>query len=348
MNYNWIRRLMAFMTFTLGEEGGGAVDRGDHWVPTDDDPPAADKPAEKVEDKPAAVTDDKPAEKVEDKPAAKTDDKPAAKTDDDDDDKKGGKGKDTRVPLSRHKEILDRERAARESVERELAALKQGQQVAKANEDLTALETKVLGLESEYLKLLEKGDVPGASAKMAEIRRTEREIIQGRSTFDIAQAEARAYDRVKYDMTVERLEEAFPVLNPDHKDHDPDKAAEVAELRDGYLATGKYTRAEAVQKACKVLLGEATRKQAAAVSVDVRVDKEDVSAAVRQERKEGAVAKALDTAARQPANAAGIGENSDAAGGRLKAADVIKMDQATFAKLDDKELKKLRGDDFAG
>jgi hypothetical protein len=352
--FNWALRLMSFLTFAVADGGGGAVvDRGDDWTPTDDDPPPAkDAPKDppKADDTPPKdapkgdETADKTAEELEAEAeaaaAAEAEAAAAAK-----EGKGKGKGKDDRIPASRHKEILDRERNAREAVERELAALKQAQQVTKTNEDITAAETKIVGLEAEYLKLLEKGDVPGAAAKMAEIRRTEREVIQGRATFEIQAAEARAFERVKYDTTVERLEAAFPVLNPDHEDHDPAKAAEVVELRDAYVATGKYTRAEAVQKACKTLLGPATTRQTAAVTADVRVDKEEVAKAAAAERKAAAVARALETSTKQPANAAGVGANSDAAGATPKAAEVIKMSQAEFAKLDEATLKKLRGDE---
>jgi hypothetical protein len=351
-NLNWITRLMSFMAFPIGE-GGGGVDRGDDFTPTDDD--AGDTAvkealAAKAAEDAAALAALEAKKKAEE---GKTAEELAAEAEAEAEAAaaeaaKGGKdkGKDTRMPLSRHKEILDRERAGREAAERELALLKQGQAVAKTNEDLTAAETKVIEAEAEYLKLLEKGDVKGAAAKMAEVRTLERSIIQGRAQFDLQAAEARAYERVKYDMTVERLEAAFPIMNPDHEDHDPAKTAEVVELRDAYIATRKYTRAEALQKAVSVLLKPATAKQTAATEVDVRVGKEDLAAATAAERKAAAVAKALAAQKGQPANAAGVGADSDKAGGKLKGADVIKMDQKSFAKLADEDLKKLRGDDL--
>lgn len=315
--------------------GGGNVDRGDDWTPTD----------------PVAKADPKPEPKAEPKTDPVVD--PATDPEKGDKDDKGDKGdkddkkepkKDTRLPLARHQEILAKERERREQLEREVAQLRQGQAVAKTNEDITKAEEAVAGMEKEYLDLLAKGEVEKAAAKMAEIRRTERSISQSTMLMETQAAEARAYERVKYDNTVERLEAAYPVINPDHADYDKEKTADVIELRDGYLATGKYSRAEALQKACKTLLKASTAKQENATEVDVRVDKEDVAKAVREERKKDAVAKNLDTATKQPPSAAGVGQDSDKNGGKLKAADVIKMPQKEFAKLAESDLADLRGD----
>lgn len=326
--------------------GGGAVDRGDNWTPTDDDAAAQAEALREAEAKAAADAADKEAlEKVglDDK----GDDKGAKDDGKKGDDKKGDdkKAKDTRVPLARHTEILSKERERREAAERELAAMRGGQEAVKVGEKLTEAEEKISAMEGEYLKLLEKGDVSAAATKMTEIRRAERGIIETRAKYETQAAEARAYERVRYDTTVERLEAAYPVMNPDHEDYDKSITAELCELRDGYVATGRYTRAEAIQKAAKVLLKPATAKQEAAVEVDVRVDKDEVAKQVAAERKKAAVEKNLDTAGKQPASAANVGRDTDKAGGTLKGTDVIKMSQKEFAKLSESDLAKLRGDE---
>lgn len=323
-----------------GGSGGGGADRGDDWTPTDDDAAEQAKALEKAEAEKQAAKEAEDAQKAaEDAEKAKGGGEGGAG--EGGDEGKDGK-KDTRLPLSRHTEILSKERERREAVERELAALKQGQAVARTNEDIAAAETKVAGMEKEYLDLLAKGEVEKAAAKMAEIRRTEREIVQASAKFDLQAAEARAYERVKYDTTVERLEEAFPSINPDHESYDKELVGELLEMRDAYTATGRYNSAEALQKAVKVLLKPTTAKQEKATEVDVRVDKEDLAKATAEERKKAAVEKALGT--KQPANPSTLGQDSDKAGGVLKGADVIKMDQKSFAQLAEADLAKLRGD----
>lgn len=317
-----------------GVDGGATtVDRGDEWNPTPDEPKPAPATPEAKETPPA------PKDEVKDDKDEAKDDKDEVKGEKDD------KKKDTRVPLSRHQEILARERERREALEREVAELKQGKQVAATNEQITAAEEKVVAMEADYMKLLAEGDVKGAAAKMAEIRKTERSIIEATARMETQAAEARAYERVRYDTTVERLEAAYPVINPDHDDFDKNVVAEVIELRDGYVATGKYSLAEALQKACKTLLKTETKRQETATTADVRVDKEDVAKAVREERKADAVKRNADVANKQPATLAGVGADSDKAGGKLKAQDVIKLDQKAFSKLAEADLSKLRGDE---
>ena len=326
--------LAPFMTFVVdGEGGGGAADRGDDFVPTEDDD---DK---KVDPKAAGHDDDDIDPENPD--GDKTEKVEKTETDE------GKKRKDTRIPLERHKAMLEKERAQRTALEQEVAALKQGKQVAETNEQLTQAEDKVVALEKEYTKLLVDGEIDKAAAKMSEIRRLERSIAETKSTFQIQAAEARAYERVQYDTTVERLEAAYPALNPDHDDYDKELTAEVVELRDGYIATGKYTRAQAIQKAAKTLMGAATTRQERAVETEVRVDKEDVAKATAAERAAAQRKKNAEVANKQPASLNKAGVDSDKMGGRIDAKAVMKMNQDQFAKLDDETLARLRGDVIA-
>jgi hypothetical protein len=306
---------------------GEVIDRGDDYTPQAD----LEKLTDSAEDASEVSTE---AEASVEADSGKDEAK----------DKVKDKAKDTRVPLARHKEILAKEREQRAALERELAALKTGSEVAKTNENITEAENKVLSMEKEYLDLLAKGEVEKAAAKMAEIRRTERSIVQAEAQLQTQAAEARAYERVKYDTTVERLEAAYPAINPDHDDFDKEVTSEVLELMGGYVATGRYSRAEALQKACKMVLGTTTRKQENATETDVRVSKEDVNKQVAADRKKAQVEKNLDAAVKQPPNSNAVGRNSDAGGGVLKATDIVNMSQRDFAKLSDSDLAKLRGD----
>lgn len=339
-----------YMAPTDGGEGGGGgtVDRGDDWTPTDDAAGAKDdaKSGSDAKDDGGAKDEGGEGEGEDEGEEGEGDAKDGKDGKDgkgDAKDAKDGK-KDARLPLARHKEILAKERERREALEREVAALKTNQSVAKTNEDITAAETSVLAMEKEYLDLLAKGEVEKAAAKMAEIRRTERSIVQANAALETQAAEARAYERVKYDTTVERLESAYPQINPDHDDYDKDITTEVVALRDDFIASGRYSRAEALQKACKMLLKADTTRQKAATEVDVRVTKDDVAKAVKDERKKEAVTRNVAVSGKQPPNVANIGQDSDKSGGVLKAEDVIRLDQKSFAKLADADLSRLRGD----
>lgn len=321
--------------------GGGGVDRGDDFTPTGPDAPKGAAPEVKVtaEDLTKVPKTQAAAEAPGDEDDIDPDDPDADK-----DTKKARR--DTRIPLARHKEILAKERTQREALERQLAQTKQAETIAATNEQLTAAENKLLALEKEHAKLINDGEYDKAAAKMGEIRLTERGITESRTTFAIQAAEARAYERVQYDTTVERLEAAYPELNEDHDDFDSDLMAEVVELRDGFVATGKYSRAQAIKKAAETLMGVKTVRQKAAVDTEVRVDKEAVAKAAAAERAATQRAKNGKVAAAQPPSTAKVGADHDKMGGQITAEAAIKLKHEDFIKLPEADLARLRGDEL--
>lgn len=322
---HWLFRLYA-PGIVEGEGGGRAVDRGDDHVSTDDE-----------------VKDETKTDEVKDE----------AKTDEVKDEDKGeDKTKlDSRIPASRHKAILEKERERgrleREALQTELAKFKQGDTVAQVNKDLTAAETSLAKMEQEYGQLLADGHIDKATAKMSEIRRTERGIIESKAEFALAAAEARAVETVRYSTTLERVESSFPELNEDHEDYDKVKAAEVIDLKQSFQARG-YTPSVALQRAVKYVMGEPeTRAQKTAVEAEARVDPDAVKAETKSSlRKEAQVKKNIDTALKQPASTTKVGLDSDKAGGGITAANVIKMTHADFSKLDEATLSRMRGDEL--
>lgn len=318
-----------------GDGGGGGgtdTDRGDDFVPTEDEAEGEGDTTDKKEE----ATEGEKKEEIDEK----KDDEPKDEKKDD-----KAKPKDTRMPLARHKEVLERERARREAVEQELAKYQKGEQVAKTNEKLTEAEDGILELEKQYAKALSDGEVEKATGLMTQIRRAERGIVEAKGQLETQAAEARAYERVRYDTTLERLEAAFPQINPDDDSFDKAVVAEMIELKDAYQLKG-YTPAQALQKAAKLMLRPETKKQEAATETEARVDKEDVAEALAKERRTAAKTKNADVANKQPPSTAKVGLDSDKMGGGITAKDVMKMKQDDFAKLDETTLAKMRGDEL--
>jgi hypothetical protein len=311
------------------------LDRGDDFTPTDDTeivdaklgkPSAADEAAA------TALTAEKEAEAA----AKAATDAAAAEADG----KDKTKPKDTRLPLARHQEILDKERERRAAVETELAQYKQGGKIADVGAEITAAETSLVGLETAYAKHLVDGEHEKAAAVMTQIRRTERAIIEKSSAVREQAAEARAVERVRYDTTVERLETQFPQLNVEHEDFDKTKTGEVLELKEAFQSKG-YTPSQALQKAVKLIMPPETKKQEAALETEARVDPKEVEKA----RKAAAADKTAAAIAATPANAAKAGKNSDAGGGgAVTAQDAMKMSYKDFSALDENTLARMRGD----
>ena len=186
-----------------GTSGGSAVDRGDDFNPT-----AAEDAAEAAETAKSAKTaaaleaeldkGDEVADDADDADEADEADEAAEK-------KPKAKAKDSRLPLARHQEILDRERDRRTAVEAELAKYKQGAAIKATNADITVAEDNLLKMETDYQRLVADGESKLAADKMREIRQAERSINDARMDLSIQAAEARAVEKVRYDTTVERL-----------------------------------------------------------------------------------------------------------------------------------------------
>lgn len=328
-----------------GSDTGGTetVDRGDDFTPTGDDddldPDNPDKGSDGKATEKSSLRSDKGAPKDGDK---SDDDKDGEKDGEKDDDKEETKGrrKDTRIPLSRHQQLLERERAARQAAEQQLAKFQHGQKVASINEDLTKQEDKILAMEKSYNKLMADGETDKAAELMSQIRRAEREIVEAKAEMRTAAAVAQATETARYNIALERVEEAYPQLNPDSDEFDEELLGDVADLKAVYERRGD-TPTSALQKAVKKLVKVEGRAQEDATEVKPRVTEKDIAA----ERRKQAVGKTTDAVRRQPPDTSVTGMDSDKAG-RLTPKDILDMTQDDFAKLTDKELAKLRGDEL--
>lgn len=332
--------LHRFFAPTDGEGNDLGGDRGDNWTPTDENDHTDLK--SKIEKDDSKKDDEtKAAEEAAAEESKATEESKAAE---DEDDKKETK-KDTRLPLSRHKEILDAERARREAVERELAKYREGERIAATNEEITAVEEKLVKADADYAKLIADGEMEKAAAKMREIRAMEREVNEKKADMRIAAAEARAVEQVRYDALVDRMEEAYPQLNPQDDNFSKEKTAEVLEMKAAFQATG-HTPSQALQRAIKYVMGATTKAQKAATEVTPRVDADEAAKAKADARAAEQRKKNLDAAEKQPPDLKKVGQDSDKMGGNISAKDVLKMSQEDFAKLDEKTLAKMRGDEI--
>lgn len=322
-----------------GSGGDDGEDRGDDFTPTEDDDGAGKTKGAGGDDKDLDPDNPDAGEDKDEKEDGKKDDKDGK-----------AKGKDNRIPLSRHKDLLEKERAKRADLERQLASYQQGKEVAAVNEDITKAEDKILELEKQYTKLMADGEVDKATETMGKIRRMEREVSDQKADLKIAAAEARATETARYSIVLERVEAAYPELNEDHDDYDEDVAADVLDLKAAYQARRKMTPSAALQAAVEKLLGKKTASQKDAVDVTPRVPKDDKKGDKQEEtaadRKRKAVEKALDADKRTPPNASKVGVDSDKIGGALTAEVAMKLPDEDFNKLDEKALARMRGDEL--
>lgn len=315
---------------------GGAADRGDTLSAGAPDTAAADQAAAD-----AAAEAERIRAEAEAAEAAKTAAGEAGGAGEGEGEGDGKKA--AMIPVERHKAVLDKTRAERDALAAQVAQYQKGQQVVQTNADITKLEEQVTAKEAEYNKALVEGEVDKATGLMRDIRKLEREMGDMKAEMRAQAATVQAVESVRYNTAVERLESAYPALNPDHEDFDKDAVADVMDLKETYQRRGA-TPTDALQRAVAKLMTPASAKQEAATSVTPRVDKAALAAA---ERKESATAKAVDAATKTPPSTAAVGLDSDKRGaGALDPKDVMKMSQDQFRKLDEKTLAQLRGDEM--
>ena len=308
---------------------GGDADYGDDFTPTDDgaeDVPAAEDDAG---DEPAAADEDlrTAAEELEEgTEEAKKTGTP-----------KSGKGKF--IPLDRHEKLLKKERARREELEAQLSQSRAGQQMAQANEDLSRVEDELVAMEAKYNDLLAEGDTQTAAQLMTQIRRKNAELSSITAAHRDAEVMARAVEKVRFDEALDRIEEAYPELDPESEDYDEDTYQDVYDLMMAGRQRG-LSATKALQRAVARVMGAETTAQKRATTATPRVDENDVASRRRGE----AVRRNLDAARRTPPATHRISANNDAAGGALTAKAVMSMSEDDFEKLSDKDLARLRGD----
>ncbi len=307
-----------------GDTGGSADDRGDSLTPDMNPEDPDGKPAEAAAEAAAEALKKELEPEDGDEDA---EDKPKSK-------------KDSRIPESRHKAILEKEREKRADLERQLAQYQSGGQIADVNAQITAAENDIAELDKEYNALLTDGEVDKAAALMQRIRATERQMSEAKSDMKIHAAEIRATERARYSTALERVEMAFPTLNPDHDDYDEEAMSEVADLKSAYEMKG-LTPTAALQKAVKMIVEPRTTRQEMATTTKPNVTEKDIAA----ERKTEAVKKTAEAVSKTPAALTKVGKDGDKmGGGRFDADQVMSMSQKEFATLNDADLARMRGD----
>lgn len=318
MNFNNSFRFLAAESDTGGTN---TVDRGDELVPP-------------VVVTPPPVAEDPKVKALEVEIDAEIDEK---------DDEKDEARKDSRIPQARHKEILEKERAKTSAALAENAQLKQRAQLSTAGNEagveFAAVEAQILVMEDEYATLLTDGEIKKATAVMARIRASERQMADARADLKVRASSLQAQEVSRYDTALTRIETAYPQLNPDHEAYSEVTMNRVARMARANQADG-MTSVAALQDAVETIIGADTTQQQRATSDTPRAEK-DVGA----ERKAAAVAKVVAAVAKTPPSLNRVGLDSDKRGTvDHEAATVINMSQKDFANVSDADLAKLRGD----
>ncbi len=293
------------------------VDRGDSIPTTDEEV--------KVEQ---VVTQDVAPEvkEPEAKPA-----EPAAETEEPQRDDKG-----RFIPKSRFDEAVTKERMARETAERELAALKSQLAQVDKNADIEKIEVEINSLELARAKAVLDGDVEKAAELAGQIRIKERTVRISQEEGVPEKIKEEMREELRWESAVEKLESTYEALRPGTDTYDQDKVDIVLATQKFYVDAKRMTPSAALVLAAEKVMGEAKAPEA-------KKDGLEAGKNAATDRQKAQIDKNLDTIKKQPADMSDAGLDSDKAG-MTKEIDVSKLTSEEFAQLPESTKARLRGD----
>ena len=300
-----------------------AADRGDDFVPAD----PVDPPADEIVDPPADPIDP-PADETPREPDGKFAKKPK-------DDKDDGKV----IPKARFDEQIAKERERAEAAERRAAELeKQAAQVTR-NLDIDKAVGDVAELRKQERKALLDGDEKTAAELSAQADRLNRQIAIAESGHMTSEAKEQALEDMRFELTLERMEEKYPTLRPGNEAYDQDLVDDILDKQRGLIWRQRLSPSKALAKAVETVMSRQAKTPAP------EGEKAGLAAAQTGEpRKAAAVAKNLDAAARQPGALKDVGLDSDKAGQTKAVPAASAMTLEEYEALPEATRAKMRGD----
>lgn len=239
------------------------------------------------------------------------------------------------VPKARFDEAVLKERAGREAAEARLREIEAQQAQIRRTDDAQVLEGQINELEKQHSRLLIDGESDKAAELMSQIRRMERQINIAEAQNMSKEAKEQAREEIRMELTVEKLEVEYPVLNPDHASYDDTLVEFVLAKQQALMQKERMGASAALARAATEVMARfgATPAQAEEKGLKQSVD----------DRKGQQVKKNLDAAKRQPPSLKDTGVDSDKLGEKALP-NVKDMSYDEFDALPESTKAKLRGD----
>jgi len=270
-------------------------------------------------------------DKKDDEPDGKKDDKKAEKKDDGDE--KDGDDKDDdpakaahMIPKHRYDSAASRAKNAEElndKLETENASLRAA---STKDPDAPDIDTQLSALDRKIEEARADNNIDQVVALGKEQRILEREFNQEIATSTSTAAGKQAREQIQLDTVVDELEETHAFLNEDHEDYDQTVISEILDIQQGLVLGGKYSPAQAMRKAAKLVLPATT------------------PTGEKPDPKVTDIKKNLKAADQIPPDTGDKGENSDRGGDVEDASAVSEMTMEEFDAIPESTLKRLRGD----
>lgn len=249
------------------------------------------------------------------------------------------------IPKSRYDAVMARlkEAEARNEANQQQQA-PQTQTAPQEKSDPVA--SRMVEIDSEIAEAVKEADGDKVSKLMAESRELQAQLFKQQLNQTSSQTSAQAIEQVKYDNLVEQIEYLIPEVNPDGDVYDDGLVVEVQELSSAFMAQGHSSSDSLIRALNYIKPGwnepdAETETESNAGTNDS--GKTETKTEKAPEPKKTDVARNLADAKTTPPTM-DEGTNSDTAG-RSEKIDVMKLTDAEFEKLTEKELAALRGDD---
>jgi hypothetical protein len=308
------------------------VDRGDNHVVADD--AAATKPAADTKDDAtdADALAAKQGDSLDDEGLETEDERVAREATE----KSEAEKKRIRIPKARFDEAMNKARAREEALQKQLQELQNQQAGSVQQGDVARAKQLLENMQNKYEDLVLDGKKEDARVVRRQIDNLREQLSELNSSYKADLARRAAVEELRYDSALAEMERTHPVLNPDSELFDESKTDEISTLLEAFAAKG-IARSAALRKAVKYVVGDAAPAATAAAATDVG-----------KQRAEEARKKAAVASKQQPASTDRVGIDSDKRGaGADKAGgvDVLRLNQNSFAKLDEETKTRLRGDE---
>lgn len=288
----------------------GGVDRGDDFKPTSAAEVVVEGPVEEI------VPADEP--EVEIKPEPPRDD--------------AGKF----IPKTRFDDAVGKERSRAEAAERRLAEIEQQQASLNRSVDIDKAAQDVAELRKMERAALLDGNEEKAASLSAQADLLNRRIAIAEAGHMSSQDKAQALEDMRMELTIERMEEKYPVLNSESEAFDQDIVDDILDKQQGIMQRERLSPSKALAKAVESIMRRATPEAG---------EKTGLSAAQGGvDRKAAAVAKNVSAAKAQPGSLKNAGIDSDKAGNNAPTPDAADMTYEEFNALPESTRAKMRGD----
>lgn len=309
---------------TEDEERAAALARGDvHDDKKDDDPNKGDKKPDNEGGEGEETAEEKAEREAEEKAQKEKEEREAR----------------IRIPKKRFDEAQRKARDREAVLNARIQELEKAVGGKKDDDELSNLQKGVKELRDKYEDLLLEGKKDEARKARADLEAAQDKLSDYKAAATSNAARREAVDTLRYEEALAKLEQSYPVLNPDNDEtFDEEKVAEVSELMKAIMKSQGLQRHVALAKAARYVLGPPASKS------DGLRDPEEV----RKQREADARKKAADANKRQPADTGKAGKDSDKDGGGADGKiDIMKLSKSAFDKLSEDKLAALRGDEVA-